>query len=171
MVECNFSNIYRNINDQQQFRINEISKIRDYVNADIKEIQLISKKLSKYVVSFDYFDRSLIVLSAESSRISIGSFASVIGASIGIASASYSFAFSIFTDIVKKLLKIARNKKKKHSKVVMLGRTKLNSIESKISEALINSKINHENFTRITNEETLKKVIRMMKEVILKKII
>ena len=73
--------------------------------------------------------------------ISIASFASVIGAPVGIVSARFSLAFSIFTGIMKKLLKITRNKKKKHSKTVMLATSKLNSIESKISEALINSEI------------------------------
>ena len=73
--------------------------------------------------------------------ISIASFASVIGAPVGIVSARFSLAFSIFTGIMKKLLKITRNKKKKHSKIVMLATSKLNSIESKISEALINSEI------------------------------
>ena len=53
------------------------------------------------------------------------SFASVTGAPIGIASTSFSFAFSLTTGIIKKLLKISRNKKKKHNKIVMLTRSKL----------------------------------------------
>ena len=68
---------------------------------------------------------------------SIASFATVIGTPVGMVSASFSLAFFIFTGIIKKLLKITRNKKKKHNKIVMLPRSKLNSIESKISEALI----------------------------------
>ena len=54
--------------------------------------------------------------------------------------------------IVTKLLKTTRNKKKEHDKNFMLARSKLNSIESKISEGLINSEISHENFTTIINE-------------------
>ena len=54
---------------------------------------------------------------------------------------------------VKEFLKTIRNKKKKHNKTVMLARSKLNSIESKISEALINNKISHEYFMTILNEE------------------
>ena len=68
-----------------------------------------SKSLSKYIASFDYFDKSLIVLYATSGGISIASFATVIGAPVRIASASFSFAFSIAIGIVKKLLKITRN--------------------------------------------------------------
>ena len=98
-----------------------------------------SKRFSKYISSFDYFDKSLIVLSVTVGSISIASFATVIGAPVGIVSASFSLAFLISTGIIKKLLKATRNKKNKHNKVVMLARSKLNSIESKISEALINN--------------------------------
>ena len=70
-----------------------------------------SKRLSKYIASFDYFGKSLIVLSVTTGSISIASFAIVIGTPVGIASAS--FAFSISTEIVKKLLKTTRNKRKK----------------------------------------------------------
>ena len=81
-------------------------------------------------------------------------------------SASFSLTFSISIGIIKKLSKITRNKKKKHNKIVVLARSKLNSIESKISEALINNEISHEDFMTIINEETkyreLKESIRMM---------
>ena len=67
---------------------------------------------------------------------------------------------------MKKLLKTTGNKKKKHNKILMLARSKLNSIESKISEASIKNEISHEDFIRIINEEEkyreLKESIRMM---------
>ena len=67
----------------------------------------------------------------------------------------------------KKLLKQQEIKKKKHNEIVMLARSKLNSIKSKISEALINNEISHEDFMIIINEERnyreLKESIRMMK--------
>ena len=68
-------------------------------------------------------------------------------------SASCSLAFSITTGFVKTFLKRIRIKKEKHNKIVMLARSKLNSIESKISEALINNEISHEDFMTIVNEE------------------
>ena len=126
-----------------------------------------SKRLCKYIASFDYFDKSLIVLSTISGSNSIASFATVIGIPIGIASASVSLTFSLCTGLVKKLLKATSNKKKKHNKIFMLARSKLNSIESKISEALMNNQISHEDFMTIINEERnyreLKESIRMMK--------
>ena len=71
-----------------------------------------SKKLSKYISFFYYFDKYLIVLSVTSGSISSASFATVIGIPIGIASSSLSFAFSLCTGLVKKILKATRNKKK-----------------------------------------------------------
>ena len=110
----------------------------------------------------------MIALSVTSGGVSIASFATAIGAPIGITSASLSLAFSLCTGLVKMLLKATRNKKKKHSKIAMLARSKLNSIESKISEVLISSKISHEDFITIINEEKnyreLKEKIRMMKD-------
>ena len=89
------------LSDNQQFRLNRINEIRDYFVAEIKEIELMSKRRSKYIASFDYFDKLLIVLSVTTGSISIASFATVIGASVGIVSASFSLAFSISTGIIK----------------------------------------------------------------------
>ena len=142
-----------NLSNWQQLRLNKINEIKDSFVAEIKKRELVSKRLSKYIAFFDYFDKSLIVLSVTTGSISIASFATVIGAPVGITSASFSLAFSICTGIVKKLLKTTRNKKKKHNKIVMLARSKLNSIESKISETLINNEISHEDFITNINEE------------------
>ena len=102
-----------------------------------------SKNLSKYIAFFDHLDKSLIVLSVATGSISIASSASAIGVPVEITSANYSLAFSITTGFVKKFLKTIRNKKKKHNKIVMLARTKLNCIESKIFEALRDNEISH----------------------------
>ena len=149
-IECN-STETSNL-DNQQFRINKNNEIKEYLIAEIKERELISKRLSKYIASFDFFDKSLTVLSATTVSISIASFATVIKTPVGIASASLSLAFSLSTALVKKLLKTARKKKKKHNKIVMLARSKLNSIERKISESLVNNQISHEDFLTIINE-------------------
>ena len=119
MAECNSHethNIYANLGvsltNQQQFRLNKINEIKDYFVAEIKERELMSKRLSKYIASFEYFDKSLIVLSVTTGSNSIASFATVIGAPVGIISASFSLAFSISTGIIKKLFKTTRKKKK-----------------------------------------------------------
>ena len=122
-----------------------------------------SKRLSKYIASFDYFDKSLIVLSETSGSISIASFAAVIGTPVGIASASFSLTFSFYTGLVEKLIKTTRNKKKKYNEIVMLARSKLNCIDSKISEASMNNQISHEEFMIIINKETNYREFRMMK--------
>ena len=126
-----------------------------------------SKKISKYISFFNYFDQSLLVLSVTSGDVSIVSFAAAIRSPIGITSASLSLAISLCTGLVKKLLKATRNKEKKHNKIVVLARSKLNSIENKISEALINNQISHEDFITIINEERnyreLKEITKMMK--------
>ena len=151
-----------NLNNQQ-FRLNKISEIEDY----FKEKELMSKKLSKYISFFDYFDKFLIVLSVTSGGVSIASIATVAGTPIGITSASLSLAFSLCTGLVKKFLKAKRNKKTKHNKITMLARSKLNSIESKISGALVNNQISHDDFITIINEERnyreFKESIKMMK--------
>ena len=109
-IEHNFIDT-PNLNNQQ-FRLNKISEIEEYFIADIKERELTSKKRSKYISLFDYFDKSLIVLSVTSGGVSIASIATAIGAPIGITSASFSLASSLCTGLVKKLLKATRNKKR-----------------------------------------------------------
>ena len=112
-----------------------------------------SKKLSKYIAVFDYIDKTLIVLSATIGGISIISFTSVIGIPAGIASESFTLIFSLTTGIIKKLLKVTRKKTKKNNKIVMLANSKLNSIETLISQALIDLDISHEEFKIIVNEK------------------
>ena len=77
-----------------------------------------SKRLIKYTASFDNFDKSLIVLSATSGGISIGSFSAVLEAPVGIASVRFGLVFSMSTGILKTLLKRAKNNKKKHNKLL-----------------------------------------------------
>ena len=93
MDECNshcmYPNLSANISNDQQFRVNKINEIKDYFIAEIKERELMSKRLSKYIALFDYFDKSLIVLSVATGSISIKSFATIIGAPVGIMSASF----------------------------------------------------------------------------------
>ena len=106
MVECNSIESIEhkfidtsNLNNQQ-FRLNKISETEDYFITEIKERELMSKKLRKCISVFDYFDKSLIVLSVTSGSVSIASFATVIGIPVGIASASLSLTFSLCTGLI-----------------------------------------------------------------------
>ena len=161
-----YSNLASNISSEQQFRLNKINEIKDYFLAEIRERELITKNLSKNIASLDYFDKSLNVLAKLSGSVSIASFSTIIGVPAGIIEASCRFTFSITSGFVKRCLKTIRNKKKKHNKIVMFARSKLNSIENKISKALTDNEISHEDFETIINEEKkyreLKESIRMM---------
>ena len=112
-----------NLTNQTKFRLDEISKIENYFIEEINQRKSCSQKLNKYVTTFDYIDKILIVLSATTGGVSIISFTSVIGAPVGIASASFTLIFSLTTGIVKKLLSITKNKKKKHDKILMLAKS------------------------------------------------
>ena len=122
-----------NLSEQTKFRLSEIIGIENYFHQEINQRKSCSKKLNKYVTTFDYIDKILIVLSATTGGVSIISFTTIVGAPVGIASASFTLIFSLTTGIIKKLLSITKNKKKKHDKILMLAKSKLNSIETLIS--------------------------------------
>ena len=139
--------------EQTEISLNKITEIESYFYKEINQRKSCSKKLSTYVAAFDYIDKILIVLSATTGGVSICSFTSIVGAPVGIASASFTLIFSLTTGIVKKLLNITRNKKKKHDKILMLAKSKLNSIETLISQALIDREISHEEFVTMLKEK------------------
>ena len=101
------------LSEQTKFRLSEIIGIENYFYQEINQRKSCSKKLNKYVTTFDYIDKILIVLIATSSGVSVISFTSIIRTSVGLASASLILIFSLPIGIVKKLLNITRNKKKK----------------------------------------------------------
>ena len=136
-----------------KYRLDEINKIKDYFNAEIKERKDIVKKISKYIVAFDYTDKVFITLSASFGTLSIASYATVVGIPAGIAGASLTLIFTVTTGVVKTLLNITRKKKKKHNKIITLARSKLNINDNLISQALIDFEITHEEFSKIIYEK------------------
>ena len=112
-----------------------------------------SKKLSRCVTIVDYIDKILTVLRSTISGVSIISFTSTIDPSVGIVSASFTLIFSLTTEIIKKLLQMTINKKKKHDHLVMLAESKFNSIETLISQASGDLDISHEEFIMILKEK------------------
>ena len=116
-----------------KYRLDEINKVRDYFNNEIKERKDIIKKLNKYLVSFDYLDKIFITLSASFRTLSIASYASVVGIPAGITGASLTLVFTIGTGISKSLLKLTKKRKKKHNNIIFLDSTKLKIVWKKIT--------------------------------------
>ena len=95
-----------------KYRLDEINKITDYFDNEIKERKDIIKKSNKYLVSFDYLDKIFITLSASFGTLSIASQATVIGIPAGITGASLTLIFTIGTGISKSLLKVTKKEKR-----------------------------------------------------------
>ena len=111
--------------EQTKFLLDEISKTEYDFIEEINQRKLCSQKLNKYITTFNYIDKILVVLSATSGGVSIISFTNVIGAPVGIASASFTLIFSLKIGIVKKLLNV---RKKRKSMIKFLYWLKVNSV-------------------------------------------
>ena len=140
------------ITDVNKYKLDEINKIRYYFNNEFKERKYIIKKLNKYLVSFDYLNKIFITLSASFGTLSIASCASVVGIPAGITGSSFTLVFTISTGISKSLLKLTKKRKKKHNKIIVLAKNKLNMIDTLLSSALNDFEISHEEFTKSTSE-------------------
>ena len=138
-----------------KYRLDEINKIGDYFDNEIKERKDIIKKLNKYLVSFDYLDKIFITLSASFGTLSITSYASVVGIPTVITGASLNLVFTLGTGISKSLLNLTKKRKKKHNKIIVLAKNKLNTIDTLLSSALNDSKISHEEFSNIVTEKNI----------------
>ena len=144
-----------------KYRLDEINKIRDYFNNEIKKRKDIIKNLNKYLVSFDYLDKIFITLSVSFGTLSIASYASVVGTPAGIAGSSLTLIFTIGTGISKSLLNVTKKRKNKHSKIIVLAKNKLNMVDTVVlSSALNDFEISHEEFTNIINEANIYEYIR-----------
>ena len=143
-----------------KFRSDEVNKIKDYLNSEFKERKDIIKKISKYIIAFDYADKLFITLSALFSTLSIASHVTIVGIPVGIAGTSLTLIFTITIGVVKKLLNITRKKKKKQNKIIALARSKLNIIETLISRVLTDFDISHEEFSKIIYEKNSYEQIR-----------
>ena len=141
------------LNEITKFRLDEINKIKDFFNNEIKERKQQIDKICKYVAAFNYADKVFIVLSASFGSLSIASHATVVGIPVGIAGASLTLVFTACMGVVKTLLSPTKRKKKKHNKIMVLASTSLNTIETLLSGALIDFAIGHEEFTKIINEK------------------
>ena len=149
------NNIIELTDTANKYRLDEINKMRDYFGNEIKERKDIIKKLNKYLVSFDYLDKICIALSSSFGTLSIASYASVVGTPAGIAGSSLTLIFRIGTGISKSLLKVTKKRNRKHNKIIVLAKNKLNMIDTLLSSALNDSEISHEEFTNTINEANI----------------
>ena len=154
------SALHLELTDVNKYRIDEINKIKEYFDNEIKERKDIIKKLNKYLVSFDYLDKIFITLSASFRTLSIASYAAVVGMPVGIAGSSLTLIFTLGTGINKSLLKVTKKRKKKRNKIIALAKSKLNMIDTLLSSALNDSKISHEEFTNIITEKNIYESIK-----------
>ena len=164
--KANRGNEISELKDLTKYRLDEINKIKDYFNAEIKERKDLVKKISKYIVAFDYTDKLFITLTASFGTLSIVSHVTVVGIPVGIAGASLTVIFTVKTGVVKSLLNITRKKKKKYNKIIALARSKLNIIENLISQDLIDFEITHEEFSKsIYKENNYEQIIDNIRSV------
>ena len=149
------SDINLELNEITKFRLDEIKKVKEYFNNEIKERKDIINKINKYIVAFDYADKVFITLSASFGTLSIVSHATVVGIPVGIAGASLTLIFTVTTGVVKKLLSVTKKKKRKRN-IIKFYRV--------LSSALSDFEISHEEFAKIIDEKIKHEEIKEYKK-------
>ena len=135
----------------QGFRLKNIDEIRNYLIEEINQNEFMTRKHKKVCRVLNYIDHSLIAISLITGGVSISVFASLVVIPIGITNSAIGLKICVITTGIKKDKSIITKKRTKHDKIVLLAKSKLNSIEVLISKALINSNISHEEFVLINN--------------------
>ena len=135
----------------QGFRLKNIDEIRNYLIEEINQNEFMTRKHKKVCRVLNYTDHSLIAISLITGGVSISVFASLVVIPIGITNSAIGLKICVITTGIKKDKSIITKKRTKHDKIVLLAKSKLNSIEVLISKALINSNISHEEFVLINN--------------------
>ena len=135
----------------QGFRLKNIDEIRNYLIEEINQNEFMTRKHKNVCRVLNYIDHSLIAISLITGGVSISVFASLVVIPIGITNSAIGLKICVITTGIKKDKSIITKKRTKHDKIVLLAKSKLNSIEVLISKALINSNISHEEFVLINN--------------------
>ena len=150
-------------NINQEFRLEKIDEISNYLIEEINQNKLMSKKHQKICKVLNYIDHSLIVISTITGYVSVSVFRSLVGIPKGIASSIIGLKTCVMTAGSKNHKSIIKKKKKKHDKIVLLAKSKLNSTEVLISNVLIDSNISHDEFVLTNN--VLKQFYDMKEEI------
>ena len=136
----------------QEFTLKKIiNVIRNYLIEEINQNELTSKKHKKICRVWNYIEHSLIIISTTSGCVSIPAFASLNAILIGITSSAMGVTISVITAEIKKYNSVKKKKRKRHDKIVLLAKSKLNSIDFLIFKFLIDSNISHEEFILLNN--------------------
>ena len=147
----------------QEFRLKDIDGTRNYFLEEIGKNELMSRKHKRVCTTLNYIEHFLILASTITECISIPAFTSLIGILIGITSSAIGLKICAIIVGIKKYKSIIKKKKQKHGKIVLLGKSKSNSIEFLISKALIDSNISDYEFFLINN--VLKEYDNMKEEI------
>ena len=138
-------------NISQEFRLKNIDETRNYFLEEIKENELMSGKHKMVCTTLNYFEHFIILASTITGFISISAFASLLGIPIGNMISAIGLKICATPAGIKKYKSIIKKKKKKHDKIILLAKSKSNSIEVLISKAFIGSSISHDEFVLINN--------------------
>ena len=146
-------------NINHEFRWNKINEIRNYLIKEINQNELMSKNHQKVCTVLNYINHSLVSNSTITGCVSI----TLVGISIGIASSTIGLKICVITAGIKKYKSMIKKKRRKNNKIVLLAKSKLNSIEVLIFEALTDLNISQDEFILINN--VLKELYDMKEEI------
>ena len=140
------------LEDQSNYRLNEISRIKDYFNEEIQYQQSLTNKLSKYLIVFDYSNKILTLVLTVLSGANI--FSNVNNKQLlTLITSVFSLSFSFSFGVIIKLQQETKLGKKKHDKLLYLAKNKLDCIEMLISNSIKDAIISHEEFLEILREK------------------
>ena len=151
-MECNSIETI-SLNEQTNYRLMEIGKIKDYLEQDVQYQQLLTSKLSKYLTGFDYADKILTVFLTVSSGTNIFAHVKKEKQLLGLITFVFSLLFCLSSGVVKKLQQETKPRKKKHNKLLYLTKNNLDCVEMLVSKSVQDRIIDHNEFLAIMKEK------------------
>ena len=141
------------LNEQTNYRLMEIGKIKDYFEQELKYQQLLTSKLSKYLTGFDYADKILTIFLTVFSGTNI--FTHVKGEKQlpGLITFVFSLLFCLSSGVVKKLQQETKTRKEKHNKLLYLPKNKHDCVEMSVSKSVVDGIIDHNEFLAIMKQK------------------
>ena len=141
------------LNEQTNYRLMEIGKIKDYFDQEIKYQQSLTSKLSKYLTGLDYADKILTIFLTVSFWDKHFTHVKEEKQLLGLITSVFSLLFCLSSGVVKKLQQETKTRKKKHNKLLYLAKNKLACVEILVSKSVMDRIIDHNEFTAIIKEK------------------